>query len=508
MLRNRIPNILLCLLTAAAVACAALAAWFLVASRPFIGGVDFYYFILFARDLSTGLANASPARYAYFPGVYCFWRIVFMVSDGSLESLQWANICVLIVNGALIGFILARLTRAWQAGLFAATLYIFMASRVEGLCGVIEPIATIPYLLGLWLWIRLSDAAKIKSGLFALAAGFGLALFMKQQAGLLSLGTLALLPAMHRAPPSRERRLTQWLILPAGATAIFLAAMQLEGGGLAAVKTGLLLIQNYQAAGTLVSHLNAIREITRPISNFFLSACLAWIVMTVFRGNNPPVPEITLSTFGLCLFSVLGGLFQFSKRGYYHYAMLLLPSAIIVSGLSIFVVVAALNRRFQRWPQYSVHAMVAGTILFLLVNAAGTADFVHYVSGQLRAPTRWMENEELSRQFAPLCDRLQAGSDLLLIPSRQDIVHLFCRTHSDSPEIGYAWSADDAGAYLAAAAYPASTNVFLFSEDSGKFEQGFFKDNPRDPVLLELERLGYRKTFAIDAGQLFQRSRP
>src|SRR5438093_9667201 len=133
---------LLALLAAAAVVCVALAIRFLNASRPFIGGVDFYYYVLFARDLASGATDVPLARYIYFPGVYSFWKTVFRVSDGSLASLQWAYVGVLLANGILISGILTSLTRIWQAGVFASALYIFIASRIEGLYGLTEPIAT------------------------------------------------------------------------------------------------------------------------------------------------------------------------------------------------------------------------------------------------------------------------------------------------------------------------------------------------------------------------------
>ncbi len=504
---------------------AALTVRFLTASRPFIGGVDFYKYILFARDLAGGATDVSSTRYFYFPGVYSFWKTVFLVTDGSLASLQWVYVGVLITNGVLIGCILASLTRIWQTGVFATSLYVFLASRIEGLHGVTEPIATIPYLLGLWLWLLMSGPGKTHFGLFALASGLGLALFAKQPAGLLSLGILGFLPLIGRTDPPHQYRISHLLILPIVATCAFLFAMWLEGGGLAAMKTGVLYARDLPSEGSWLQHVNRIREVTRPISNFFLSGCAVWLAAVIARKRIPELPDAVMLTLGLSIFSAVACLLQFSKLGHLHYAMLLLPSAIIASSLAIHIVIAFLNRRAHRWPRFAVPAVIVGTAAFLLINSAGTTNLLMYIAGQIASPTRWMQTEIIKKTTEPLCSRIRPGSDLLLIPSRQNTFHWFCRTRSLSLSLGYEWGPTEWGPtdspigygraptgaasyYIAAASSPSLSNILVFSEHYGEYEQSFFGKNERTQLLRELERLGFRETFSFEAGQLYQRTLP
>lgn len=493
-------------LTLAVIALAALAVQFLTASRPFIGGVDFYYYILNARDLADGAAGAPPIRYTYFPGVYSFWTSILLVTDGSLTSLQWAYAGVMLANGILIGCILATVTRIWQAGLFATALYLFMASRVEGMYGVTEPITTIPFLAGLWLWVLLNDAGRSRAALAALATGLGLTLFSKQQGALLFLGALGLLQDPAHAARSLRQRLAGIATLFGVALLIFLGAMLLEGGGIEAVHMGLRFVMEYQPEGAWLQNASRAYDATQPVSNLFLSACAVWLALTIARRKFPELPPAVIPVLGVAVLSALGCVLQFSRRGHLHYALLFLPSAIIAGGLALHVVAAFLNRQTRRWPRFAEAAAIIGTVLFLLVNSAGTTDFVRYISSQIVSPTRWMPHDALRQAFAPLCTRVEPGSGLLLIPQRQGIVHWECRTRAVSPVVGYRWGPMEAAYYLTAASLPEAAGVFVFAERSGEYEQLFFRDNDRTRIIQELERLGFHETFSFDAGQLYQKT--
>ncbi len=493
-------------LTLAVIALAALAVQFLTMSRPFIGGVDFYYYILNARDLADGAAGAPPIRYTYFPGVYRFWTSILLATDGSLATLQWTYVGVMLANGILVGCILATVTRIWQAGLFATVLYLFMASRVEGMYGVTEPITTIPFLAGLWLWVLLSDTGRPRAALVALATGFGLTLFSKQQGALLLFGALGLLqdPA-YAARPFRQR-LTGVMMMTGGALLVFLGAMLLEGGGIEAIHMGLRFVMEYQPEGLWFENVSRAQEATQPVSNLFLSACAVWLALTIARRKFPEFPPAVMPVLGITVLSALGCVLQFSRRGHLHYALLFLPSAIIAGGLTLYVVAVFLDRQTRRWPRFAEAAAIIGTVLFLLVNSVGTTDFVRYASAQIASPTRWMPHDTLRQVFAPLCTRVEPGSGLLLIPQRQGIVHWECRTRAVSPVVGYRWGPMEAAYYMIAASSPAAANVFVFAERYGEYEQLFFRSNDRTRILRELERLGFRETFSFDAGQLYQRT--
>ena len=165
----------------------------LLASRPSIGGIDFYFYVLNARDLADEPAHAPWARYIYFPGVYRFWETIFRVTDGTLPSLQWAYIGILLANAGLVGIVLMTSVTSWWGGLLGSAAYFVFLYRLEGLSGSTEPISTIPFLFGLLLWNLCERHSHKIAGLVCLSLACGICLFVKQQAGLLMLGMTALI---------------------------------------------------------------------------------------------------------------------------------------------------------------------------------------------------------------------------------------------------------------------------------------------------------------------------
>lgn len=497
---------LLVLLAVGVVGFAALAVRLLIVSRPIVGGVDFYHNILFSRDLAGGVPSVTFDRYIYFPGGYSFWTTVFRMFDGSLASLQWAYVGVLFANALLIGGVLKSLTGFWQVGMVAGTAYIFAATKIDGFEGVTEPIATIPYLSGLWLWILMTARGQRRLAILALATGLGLALFSKQQGGLLSLGMLGLLPALWCVNPACKYRLVHLVALPAGIAGVFLLAMAAEGGGIQAVQRGLLFASEYQAQGAWVQHVERVRSVLLPISSLFLSGCAVWLCIAVFRKRMPVVSDVVFLTLGMAIFSALGCLLQYVKRGYLHYALMLLPSALIVSGLAVFVVVHMLKGYALKRSRYVMPVVLSGTVLFFVgMNWEGAADFVGHVSDHIAAPSRKTPSEVFGGAIAPLCAHLQPGSELLLVPTRENRVHWFCKTRAVAWEGTYTWLMPEQEHYLPAMDSPSLKNVFVFSEDYGDFEKQYVERGDWGLVLREMERLGFRQVFASGMGRLFRK---
>jgi hypothetical protein len=483
---------------------AALALSLTLQSRPFIGGVDFYYYILFARDLAGGWPDVSDARYVYFPGVYTFWAAALSLSDGSLASLQWAYVGLLLANGIVIGCILTSLTESRLGGVLAASVYLLAVGRVEGFAGTTEPIATLPYLAGLWLWILLTKGGRNRLGLAALAAGFGLALYTKQQGGLLALGVLGLLPCALAAGPFPRYKPVQLAMIPLGAGAVFLLAMGVEGGGLDAVKAGLVFARDYHAQGDWLVHVQRVWSQTQPVSGMFLLACLLWPVLLVFRAPAEPVSVPVLATLGLSVFSAWGGLIQFSKRGYLHYALLPLPSAIIASGLVLYLMVRLLHQQAgaRLWWGVATVAVGAGSLFWVSWTGAALAKETIKLTA---SPIRWTTQEDMGRVFSPLCRHVQPGTGLLLIPSREYRVHWFCRTRSLSWKVKLDWDPTDPARYLPVLAAPDVGQVFVFEKSYGEFEKRYLEQGDWSSVFREMERLGFRQVFTSGMGRLFRR---
>lgn len=473
-------------------------------ARPFIGGVDFFYYILFARDLAGGWPDVSDARYVYFPGVYTFWTTVLRLSGGSLVSLQWVYAGLLLANGILIGGILTSLTKSWLGGVLATSVYLLEAGRVGGFEGTTEPIATLPYLAGLWCWILSTGRGRNMPGIAALAAGFGLALYAKQQGGLLALGAFGLLPCLLWAEAFPRYKPMEMAIIPLGATGVFLLAMVLEGGGLEAVKSGLAFAGDYQAQGDWLDHMQQIWSLAQPVSVVFLLSCLAWPVLLALRRRAEPPSIPVTATLGLSVFSALGALIQFSKRGYLHYALLPLPSAIIASGLALYLVSRLLHQHAEVRSWLGVTALAAGTAAFFWVSWTGVA-LANEAIKLVAAPTRWTTQEDMGRVFSPICKHVQPGRDLLLIPPRENRVHWFCRTRSVSWKVKLDWEPTLPARYLPALAASDMAQVFVFDKSYGEFEKRYLEQGDWSSVFREMERRGFRQVFVSDMGRLFRK---
>ena len=493
------------ILSATAILFALLALRFSLAARPLIDGVDFYLVVLYARDLANGAADVPMSRYIYFPGVYTFWKAVYLAADGSLSALQWAYVGLLVGNGLLIGAILTTLTGLWQAGLVAAALYLVEGSRIESLYGCAEPIATLPYLLGLWGWVLLSRCGFSMAGLLALATGFGLALYTKQQGGLLALGAVGLLPSLRLADSSHRYTPQQWLLIPLIASGVFALAMWMEGGGLSAVTWGVQFAANYPPEGSWGEHLDRAWTMTQPISNFLPTGIVVCLIGWLYRDRLPPVPDLLLLTLGISICSALGALLQFSKRGYLHYALLMLPSLVLIAGLTIDVLVRWLAPFVQRRQGAAGSAGWAGIALLVLLHGMGIQAFAQHAATQFSAPTKPAGfTERIKETFPPLCRHVPAGSELLLIPSREQVIHWMCRTRTIAFKPGYAWWSLSPAPYLEALSSTGLTYAFVFSDNAGPYERQFFLENGRAAIDQKLKQLGFREAFTFEGGTLYR----
>ena len=270
----------------------------LLASRPSIGGVDFYFYILNARDLADGPTHAPWARYIYFPGVYRFWEMVFRLTDGTLPSLQWAYLGILLANAGLVGIMLMTSVTSWWGGLLGSAAYLVFMHRLEGLSGSTEPISTIPFLIGLLLWNLCERHSHKIAGLLYLSFACGICLFVKQQAGLLMLGMTAFIIVPSQQNQSFPNRFFDFTIVAIGTAATFALAMWLDGGGWAALRMGLAFAAGYTAQGIWLDHVSGLWAATQPLSSGFL---LTMIRLDAFAARPKSREADSLSWTCACL---------------------------------------------------------------------------------------------------------------------------------------------------------------------------------------------------------------
>ena len=125
---------------------------FIAAIRPFVEGVDYYLYVVFARDLLSGATDVSLARYHYFPGVYAFWKAALAIGRGSPNALHWTYVIVIVLNAAAVAILVGRACRGVAAGILGALWYVTVASLFEGFIGATEPVASLPILVGVAIW--------------------------------------------------------------------------------------------------------------------------------------------------------------------------------------------------------------------------------------------------------------------------------------------------------------------------------------------------------------------
>ena len=437
----------------------------LLVSRPSIGGVDFYFYVLNARDLADGPAYAPWARYIYFPGIYRFWETVFRLTDGTLPSLQWAYLGILLVNAGLVGIILMTSVTSWWGGLLGSAAYLVFMHRLEGLSGSTEPIATVPFLIGLLLWNLCERHSHKTAGLLCLSLACGICLFVKQQAGLLMLGMTALIFVPSQRDQSLLNRFVDFAVVAIGTAATFVLAMWLDGGGWAAVRMGLAFAAGYTTQGVWLDHVSGLWGAAQPLSSVFLLAVVVWISVAALPKAREAAALIDMRLLGVTTFSTLAGLLQFSRRGYLHYGLLVLPCAILAVSYAIKVGLDASRSVIAYWAPVQRMLPITALLIVLLVFVPGAGSDILGFSWLPDAVPSAAITAPSSPQLAALCAKLKPDSFLLIIPARHNKVHWACRTKTIGLPLGYGWENLQNDAYLAALKNRDVSQVLLFRSD-------------------------------------------
>jgi len=476
----------------------------LLSSRPSIGGVDFYFYVLNARDLADGPTHAPWARYIYFPGVYRFWETVFRLTDGTLPSLQWAYLGILLANAGLVGIVLMTSVTSWWGGLLGSTAYLVFMHHLEGLSGSTEPISTIPFLIGLLLLNLCERHSHSTAGLVCLFLACGICLFVKQQAGLLMLGMTALIIVPSYKDQSLLNRLVDFAIVAIGTAATFVLAMWLDGGGWAALGMGLAFAAGYTAQGIWLDHVSGLWAATQPLSGGFLLAMIVWIAFAARPKSRDTHSLMDMRLLGVTTLSTLAGLLQFSRRGYLHYGLLILPCAIIAVSCAIKTGIDASRSLAAYWAPAQRLLPIAAFLIVLLVFVPGAGSDILGLSWPQDAAPPAASATPSTPQLAALCAKLKPGSFLLIIPARHNNVHWACRTRTIGLPLGYGWENLQHDAYLAALQNRDVSQVLLFGS-AGAPPGGNLSSPPSSANLVHyLLESGFVQSATYDDATLYQ----
>jgi hypothetical protein len=421
-------------------------AWYWVVIRASIGSMDFFLHVCSARDLFEGRGvegSGVLASYRLFPGVFVFWRTAMHVFGTSLADLQWAYVALLGADALLVGAVVARAACNIEAGLFAFVLAGYLFSGLEARQGHLEPIALLPALAGVLAWggEPLRGRAGIARAL-ALGAGFGLALFSRQQAGTLALGALALLPGAVWGEPERRHRISVLALVPSGAVAAFALALLLEGRGLDPLRRGLGFVHEYPGRSSFVENCIGLAPWARngvPTILLGLVSGLVWIALLFTARGRAAVTRPRVALAGLAAASAAATLIQLARRPYIHYLQLTAPFAAIAAFSMVSEGVPTLPEPWRR----SAAARVAGIGLaasLLLSDPARPDHFGAWPPRLIPASTllpSWERVPEVAADLAQLREVVAPGEDVVVVPPYRNEVHFLLGTRSDAYDEGY-----------------------------------------------------------------------
>lgn len=419
---------------------------------PQVAGVDFYTYVTIARD-TLSPEGASESRFGYFPGVFTFWAFVIRTLGEDLSSLRRAYALVLGLNALLCGRLVSRSVRApWSAlcaFVLAASAYVLLAVSLEGFIGATEPIATLPVLAGLLVWDGASPAGR--QGVLraaALGLGLGVAVFVKQQAALVALGWVALLPGAwgKSAPqgPTQAQRGLELLVVPAAALAGMLCCFALSVG-LGPLTRGLAFARAYAVGKDLSTSSSAIAI---ALAGALGLSLLGVLLARKLLARPPPALAAFALTGGLAALAQLG------VRPYKHYALLAVPLVVVALGLFLLEALGVARAEegtsvgtppapspgpapaVRAGPWRALRAPLAGLI------ALGAFAQLLDSDRELLTPS-WPEGTAAVQELAELRGWLQAGTPLLLLPPRRYAVHYFLGTRADRGPLDYFWPSPD-----------------------------------------------------------------
>lgn len=411
---------------------ALLALRYLYVARPLIEGVDLFFFLVKARDRLSGLADSSDVLGNYFPGGYVFWQTILVMCGKNLATVQWTVVALLALNAVLVAAIVRQALRNWQPGLLAALWYLALASRLEGLYGTTEPIATVFALFGLLCWggLPLQGAAGWWRVLF-LGSGLGLALWVKQQGGLISLGALALLGGFAMTPLPTRHSILQITALPFIAALVFLAAILFEGHGLDPLLNGLTLVAQYDAQGVGLDNLSRVIAQMGVLGWWWLFACLFWGVTFIVPMLRKLHAEPWAQVAGFAVCASLATTVQFFTRPYLHYGLLLAPF-VPIAAITIAIQLARKMPENKSGFRSSPHVLIGILLVLPLIAKRGETPFFHIwpVEANLRVAheTPWHLNPEIASDLLEIATRVDSGDPLLVLPPRRYVIHFMLGT--------------------------------------------------------------------------------
>ena len=414
------------------------AARYLAFVRPLVSNSDFFFYVCNARDMSAGVVDHALQRYFYFPGSYTFWRLIFSLTGGGLDSLQWAYIGVIATNAVLIGAIVFRAVRNLFASLVAAVWYIVFCSMFEGLIGITSPIATLPILGGVLFWggkSLLGGRGLLR--LIALGIGLGLAVYIRQHAGFVSLGAITLLITYFIQEEERPIiDLKRLLLLPLISASVLVMAILAEGYGLEPLFRGLRSIPEYVDQYDFMQAIWKQAQRAKLVSIAGVGTLVLCVSCLIVRHKRA---ELLRPSWQIAAFTCIAGfasLIAIVARAAPHY-FLFAGALMIISGtISVIEVI--------RWLPSSITGAAAFRFciivlaLFPLVRGQFRTHFYFWPPERPAMPLKllpWFDSPEHARDFRYMNEQVERLEKMYVLPPSLNEVHYLLETRY--PDYGY-----------------------------------------------------------------------
>lgn len=471
--------------------------WLLAQRVSGMGGYDSYYYLLYARDLAGGTHEGLQARYLYFPGVYHFWRLVFLVSDGSYAACQSAFALAGLANAALVILIARAAGCGMAVAALAGASYLAIGQRLEFEAMTTEPLVTAPALLGLLGWVSAERRGRPRLGLAALGTGLGLALFAKQQGILLAAGLAGTLPGSDRSAHGLARAARGIAGALAAMLAAFSGAMWLDGGGMPALRLALEFLLRYEAHGELMENLAPVWRRT-PLAALLCFAVIGGCALALeARSQGRRGGSVRLALLGICAFAAMATLLQFSKRGYAHYGLLTLPFVLLAAAAAVSLLRDRLSPIIERHATLSI--------------SMGLSIWAALAVSLLYATADWAQREPLKSpqhdSYLPMCTVLDRGERLLLLPSRENALHWACGTHAGGTRWGYTFNFQETPeGYIEELRKPDLRQVFVFRPAGPQsYEAKVLSGERWQPFYAALRERGFVRVADFTQGTVYRR---
>ena len=207
---------------------------------------------------------------------------------------------------------------------------------------------------------------------------------------------------------------------------------------------------------------------------------------------------------GVTTLSTLAGLLQFSRRGYLHYGLLILPCAIIAVSCAIKTGIDASRSLAAYWAPAQRLLPMAAFLIVLLVFVPGAGSDMLGLSWPQEAAPPAASATPSSPQLAALCAKLKPGSFLLIIPARHNNVHWACRTRTIGLPLGYGWENLQHDVYLAALQNRSVSQVLLFGSGGAPAGGNLSSPPPSANLVHYLLESGFVQSATYDDATLYQ----